>query len=153
MGAAEEACPMTKAGSFKRTVRQRARASGKTYTQTLAALQGDGPAARVNAATTWHDRDGLPAHLEAHYGIRVTSLTQLSPHGAGVFRVDRGDGPAWVARMFPETGRSVDRLEGDVAILRFLEEHQFPAERCGHADPVSVHQGQHILVTEYVPGR
>src|SRR5450755_4796330 len=42
----------------------------------------------------------LQAHLESAYGIRIVRMTELD---AGVFRVDRHDGPGWVARVFPAT--------------------------------------------------
>ena len=41
--------------------------------------------------------DALPAHLEDHYGIRVTGTAKLTE---GVFRVDHDAGPPWVARVF-----------------------------------------------------
>ena len=144
---------MTKGRSFKQAIRRRARAAGKSYTEVLAALQTDEAAGRVDAATRWHAAESLPGHLESRYGIRVDSVARLSPHGAGVFRVARTDGPAWVARIFPPGSRSDDRIAGDAEILRFLEAHAFPAERCAHAEPISTHEGQQVLVTTFVPGR
>ena len=49
---------------------------------------------------TFHRSSGdrLAAHLEGRYGIRVASTTDLD---VGVVRVDRHDGPSWVARIFP----------------------------------------------------
>ena len=143
---------MTKAGSFKRAARQRARETGTTYTEALAALQGGTAAARVHAWGKWRRASDVPAHLERRYGISVESLTPLSPHGVGVFKVSRRDGPPWVARIFPPGSRSVDALDGDVEILRFLQGHEFPAERCAHPQPLSVFGKQHVLVTEFVPG-
>lgn len=92
--------------------------------------------------------DTLAAHLEHTYNIDVTNLAQLD---AGVYRVDRRDGPAWVARMFPAV-RPFERAQGDADVLRFLEPHDFPAERLAHADPLSMHAGQAVLVTEFVDG-
>jgi aminoglycoside phosphotransferase (APT) family kinase protein len=86
------------------------------------------------------------SHLEATYGIRVAAITALD---AGVFRVDRHDGPSWVARVFPEA-RPLEGVEGDGAILRRLEDRGFPAERCAHPEPVSTFAGRGVLVTEYV---
>jgi len=92
--------------------------------------------------------DSLPAHLESRHGIEVAQITELD---LGVFRVDRHDGPAWVARIFP-AARPLEEVEGDARILRGLERRGFPAERCAAADPVSVHEGQGVLVTELVEG-
>jgi Ser/Thr protein kinase RdoA (MazF antagonist) len=94
------------------------------------------------------DTDRLSAHLAATYDIRVARLAQLD---SGVFRVDRHDGPAWVARVFPST-RPIDQVDGDATILRSLEQAGFPAERCAHSKPVSTHDGQGVLVTEFVHG-
>jgi hypothetical protein len=92
--------------------------------------------------------DSLPVHLESRYGIRVASTTALD---VGVVRIDRRDGPSWVARVFP-AARPVAAAEGDARILQGLERQGFPAERCATADPVSVHEGQAVLVTTLVPG-
>jgi hypothetical protein len=51
--------------------------------------------------------DALPAHLEAHDGIRVAAASKLD---TGVFRIGRHDGPPWVARMFL-TSRPLARTE------------------------------------------
>jgi Ser/Thr protein kinase RdoA (MazF antagonist) len=88
------------------------------------------------------------AHLEASYGIRVTSLSELD---AGVFRVGRADGPDWVARVFP-AGRPVPAAQGDADTLRFVAEHGFRSERTAAPEPVSVLDGRGVLVTEYVDG-
>ena len=139
---------MTKRGSYKRAVRRNARESGRPYTEELAVMQREDLLARMGPK--WHGREGLPQHLESHYGIRVGGLTQLSKHGGGVFRVDRGDGgPTWVARVL---SRPMQDVEDDVTILRFLERHDFPAERLAHLEPTSVYDGQPVLVTEFVEG-
>ena len=93
-------------------------------------------------------RDTLPAHLEARYGIQVGRLTELD---LGVYRVGRRDGPDWVTRVFA-ADRPVAAAEGDAALLRRLEQQEFPAERCAAQEPVSVHEGQGVLVTSYVEG-
>jgi len=93
-----------------------------------------------------HGHDLLGAHLEERYGICVAGITALD---AGVFRVERSDGPSWVARVFP-AARPLDGVEGDAAILRVLEREGFPAERCAHADPVSAFAEEGVLVTEFV---
>jgi hypothetical protein len=93
-------------------------------------------------------QDTLPAHLEARYGIQVSQLTELD---LGVYRVGRRDGPDWVARVFA-AGRPVAAAEGDAALLRHLEQQDFPAERCAAQEPVSAHEGQGVLVTRHVEG-
>src|SRR5262245_27735263 len=93
--------------------------------------------------------DVVPAHLERRYGIRVANVTQLD---AGVYRIDRHDGPGWIARLFPSV-RPLERTEGDAEVLRFLETHGFPAERLAHAEPVSMHERQALLVTTLVEGK
>jgi Ser/Thr protein kinase RdoA (MazF antagonist) len=91
----------------------------------------------------------LPAHLEDRYGIIVDKATKLAP---GVYRVDRRDGPAWVARAHL-TARPAERARDDAEVLRLLERRGIPAERCAHPEPVSELGGRAILVTEFVPGR
>lgn len=142
---------MTKSGSFKRVVRKRAEGSGKRYTQALAEVNGDAVATRVQAATKWRGKDRLPEHIESAYGVRVDALATLSPHGGGVFRVDRSDGPAWVARVFPRDAGHVPSLDGDVRVLRLLEAHDFPAERVV-GDGLSTFDGQRVLLTTHVAG-
>lgn len=91
--------------------------------------------------------DTLPARLEEHYGITVTKLTKLD---VGVFRVDRGgkDTPL-VARLFSRA-RPYALAEGDLAVLRYLAEAGFPAERPFGAEPLTPHEGQALLVTEFI---
>ena len=90
----------------------------------------------------------LPRHLEERYSI---SVRETAPLDLGVVRVDRRDGPSWVARVFPTT-RPVEAAEGDARILQALARQGFPAERCAAPEPVSVHEGQAVLVTEFVDG-
>jgi Ser/Thr protein kinase RdoA (MazF antagonist) len=92
--------------------------------------------------------DSLPAHLRDRYGVEVTGVSQLD---VGVLRVDRSDGPSWVVRVFP-SARPLAEVEGDARILRGLERGGFPAERCAVPDPVSVLEGQGVLVTLLVSG-
>lgn len=91
--------------------------------------------------------DTLPAHLERVLGIVVTKLTQLD---VGVFRVDRRakESPL-VARLFPGA-RSFKAAEGDLAVLRYLARVDFPAERPFGDEPLSAHDGQAVLVSEFV---
>ena len=77
----------------------------------------------------------LPGHLEQHYGIRVTQVTRLD---GGVAKVTHDGGPPWVARIYLVQLYWMARTEGDAEVLRFLERHGFPAERCAHPEPVSV---------------
>jgi hypothetical protein len=92
------------------------------------------------------DQTGIEAHLSATYGIDVAAISELD---AGVLRVDRWDGPSWVARVFPAL-RPPDGATGDAAILRALEHAGFPAERCAAEQPVSALGEQTVLVTELV---
>lgn len=92
--------------------------------------------------------EALPAHLAQRYGIQVAAVTRLD---AGVFRVDRRDGPPWVARAHL-TSRPLDRAVADAEVLAFLQQRHFPAERPAHAEPVSELAGRAVLVTEFVPG-
>ncbi|MGI8452010.1 MAG: SAM-dependent methyltransferase, partial [Streptosporangiaceae bacterium] len=93
-------------------------------------------------------QDTLAAHLEARYGIQAGQLTELD---LGVYRVGRRDGPDWVARVFA-ADRPIAAAEGDAALLRRLEQDEFPAERCAAREPVSAHEGQGVLVTRYLEG-
>jgi Ser/Thr protein kinase RdoA (MazF antagonist) len=68
---------------------------------------------------------------------------------AGVFRVDRRDGPSWVARVFPAE-RPLADVEAEAELLRALEQGGFPAERCAHDEPVSSWGEQTVLVTGFV---
>jgi hypothetical protein len=67
--------------------------------------------------------DDLPRHLESVYGIEVAGVDKLD---VGVLRVDRRDGEPWVARVF-SSRRSPEAVAGDVAALRHVEAHGFPA--------------------------
>ena len=91
----------------------------------------------------------MPAHLEDRYGIIVDKATKLGPD---VYRVDRRDGPAWVARAHL-TARPAERARDDAEVLWLLARRGVPAERCAHPEPVSELGGRAILVTEFVPGR
>lgn len=90
--------------------------------------------------------DMLKGHLEARYDVPVASIDALDQ---GVFRVDHAEQPSWVARVFPPA-RPIADVEADAALLRGLERHGFPAERCAHAEPVSILDSRGVLVTEFV---
>jgi Ser/Thr protein kinase RdoA (MazF antagonist) len=91
-------------------------------------------------------------HLTARYGIGVAATTEIE-QGGNVFRIDRSDdGPRWIARVFP-VGRTLEAVDGDVAILRHVAAQDFPAERLARDEPVStMDDGRHVLVTEHVDG-
>lgn len=153
---------MTKSGSFKRAVRRHARETGQRYTEARAALERGN--ASPFADTRPFERGALRAHLEERYGTRITSLAPIDddpasrPRGSWVghypwtLLVQRADGRPWVARIFSSPADTVDRIEGDAEILRFLASHDFPAERLAHDEPVSVHDGSGVIVTELVEG-
>jgi Ser/Thr protein kinase RdoA (MazF antagonist) len=90
----------------------------------------------------------LGAHLAAHYPIEVERLARCDE---GVYRVERSDGPDWVARVFPK-GRAVEQAEADAEVLRQLEAQGYPAERGAHERAVTMFDGQAVLVTEHAPG-
>jgi Ser/Thr protein kinase RdoA (MazF antagonist) len=137
---------MTKDASFKRVVRRHAAETGRRYTEALLDLEGI-------EARMHHEPDGdrLLTHLRAHYGIDATKATKLSVHNTYVFRVDRKDGAAWVARQYPPA-RPRAGADGDAGILRFLEAQDYPAERLAVEDPVSDFEGSAVLVTRFVEG-
>ena len=60
--------------------------------------------------------------------VLLSAATKVSQHNDHVFRVDRGDGEPWIARVYPPA-RPEAGVEGDAAILRFLEQRDYPAER------------------------
>lgn len=92
--------------------------------------------------------EGLGRHLSERYGTEITGTSELD---GGVYRVDHADGRRpWVARLFPRA-RPIEAVEGDAEVLTLVAAHGFPAERCV-ADPVSEHEGQGVLVTEWVDG-
>jgi Ser/Thr protein kinase RdoA (MazF antagonist) len=88
----------------------------------------------------------IAEHLEVCHGIRVRTMTQLD---LGVYRVDRRDGPAWVARVFPAS-RPEEAAGGDAAILGVLADHGYSSERAAVPDPLSVIDDQAVIVTECV---
>ena len=137
---------MTKDARFKRIVRRHAEATGQRYTEALTDLEGLGP--RMDHKP---DAERLLAHLRDRHGIDPVAATQLSVHKTYVFRIDRNDGSPWVARAFPPA-RPRSGVEGDAAILRFLEQHDYPAERLAVDDAVSDFDRSAVLVTRFVEG-
>jgi Ser/Thr protein kinase RdoA (MazF antagonist) len=137
---------MTKDGSFKKAVRHHAQDTGQRYTEALTDLNGLGARMHHEPAA-----ERLLAHLRDRYGIDPVAATQLSVHKTYVFRIDRSDGDPWVARAFPPA-RPKAGVEGDAAILRFLERQGYPAERLASDDAVSDFDGSAVLVTRFVEG-
>lgn len=94
----------------------------------------------------------LGRHLEETYGVKVTRMTPLEPWAPdGVQRVDLEGGDSWVARSHGPA-RPVAAVHGDAEILRFLERHDFPAERLAHPEPVSTSDSVSVIVTKLLPG-
>lgn len=97
------------------------------------------------------DGERLVEHLRDRYGIDATDATKVSHHHDSVFRIDRRGGEPWIARVFaparPQAG-----TEGDAAILRLLQRHDYPAERLAADDPVSAWEDSSVLVTQFLPG-
>ncbi len=90
----------------------------------------------------------LRGHLKQRYGVDVESMQRLD---RGVLDVALRDGRRWIVRIFsPE--RALEQVEADAAVLQFLEQQGFPAERCADAQPVSTLGGRGLLVTEYIEG-
>ena len=137
---------MTRDASFKKVVRRHAEQTGQRYTEALMDLEG--LSARMN-----HEPAGerLLVHLRDRYGIDAVAATKLSVHKTYVFRIDRNDGEPWVARAFPP-GRPRVGVEGDAAVLGFLERHGYPAERLAVDNAVSDLDGSAVLVTRLVEG-
>jgi Ser/Thr protein kinase RdoA (MazF antagonist) len=137
---------MTKDASFKKVVRRHAEQTGQRYTEALTDLEGLG--ARMHHEPV---PERLLAHLQDRYGIDPAAATKLSVHKTYVFRIDRNDGSPWVARAFPPARPRIG-VEGDAAILRFLERQDYPAERLAVDDAVSDFDGSAVLVTRFVEG-
>jgi len=137
---------MTKDASFKKVVRRHAEETGQRYTEALTDLEGLG--ARMDHEPI---AEQLLAHLRDHYGIDPVAATKLSVHKTYVFRIDRNDGEPWVARAFPPA-RPRAGVEGDAAVLRFLERQDYPAERLAVDDAVSDFDGSSVLVTRLIEG-
>ena len=137
---------MTKDASFKKVVRRHAGETGQRYTEALTNLRGLG--ARMHHEPV---PERLLAHLRDRYGIDPVAATKVSVHKTYVFRIDRKDGGPWVARAFPPA-RPRSGVEGDAAILRFLERQDYPAERLAADDAVSDFDGSAVLVTRFVAG-
>jgi Ser/Thr protein kinase RdoA (MazF antagonist) len=137
---------MTRDASFKAAVRRHAEQTGQRYTEALTDLQDLGARMHHEPAP-----ERLLDHLRARYGIAATRATRLSTHKTYVFRIDRTDGDPWVARAFPPARPRVG-VDGDAAILRFLDRRGYPAERVAADHPVSTFEGGAVLVTRWLDG-
>lgn len=135
---------MTRDGSFKKVVRRHAQETGQRYTRALTDLEGLD--ARMHHEPV---AERLLVHLQDHYGIEPVAATKVSVHKTYVFRIDRLDGDPWIARAYPPA-RPRSGVEGDDAILRYLEQQHFPAERLAVDDAVSDFDGSAVLVTRFV---
>ncbi len=102
----------------------------------------------LDAATPTVGEDGLAAHLAAAHGIGGCTLRQRD---LGVFEVTGAGGRRLIARVFP-AARAQDAVERDARLLSELREIGFPAERPAEPIAVSRHDGQAVLVTEFVAG-
>jgi Ser/Thr protein kinase RdoA (MazF antagonist) len=85
----------------------------------------------------------LRSHIAERYGFRAHTLFSFD-QDVGLLR--RDEGPSWVARTFAPS-RSLEAVEGDAEILRWLETEGYPAERLADPDPVSLLDGRPVLVT------
>jgi Ser/Thr protein kinase RdoA (MazF antagonist) len=137
---------MTKHGNFKKAVRRHAEETGQRYTEALTDLEGLGSRMEHEPVA-----ERLLEHLRDRYGIDAVAAAKVSVHKTYVFRIDRNDGPPWIARAF-QPARPYSGVEGDAAILRFLEQHDYPAERLAVDDAVSDFNGSAVLVTQFVEG-
>jgi Ser/Thr protein kinase RdoA (MazF antagonist) len=140
---------MTKDARLKKVVRRHAQETGQRYTEARTDLEELG--ARLHHE---HRPVGsqLLVHLRDRYGIDAVAATRLGAHHPYVFRIDRNDGDPWVARAFPPA-RPRAGAEGDASILRFLEQHDFPAERLAAEEAVSDFDASAVLVTRFVEHR
>lgn len=137
---------MTRHNSFKKVVRRHAHETGQRYTEALADLEGV-------EERLFHSPSGerLLAHLREQHGIDATTAIGASQHNEHVFRIERRTGDPWIARVYPPA-RPKGRVEGDAAILRFLERQDYPAERLAADSLVSDLAGASVLVTGFVEG-
>ena len=91
--------------------------------------------------------DSLSGHLERTCGFPVGKMSRLD---VGVFRVDpRSGGDPLVARLF-SAARPQAAAQADLAVLLYLAQAGFPAERPFAGEALTRHQGQALLVTEFI---
>ncbi|HEY2508978.1 MAG TPA: phosphotransferase [Streptosporangiaceae bacterium] len=118
-------------------------------------LPGDGVPASTGRIATFIERvlyrsasESIAAHLEANYDVTVTATRELD---LGVHRISLAGGTGWIARVSPAV-RDVDAVRRDAELLGWLTNVGFPAERPPAPKPVSVLDGQGMLVTEFARG-
>jgi Ser/Thr protein kinase RdoA (MazF antagonist) len=135
---------MTRHSSFKKAVRRHAEDTGQRYTEALVDLEGIGE--RI-----FHkpDSERLLGHLRDRYHVDPIAANQVSRHNNNVLKIDLRDGDSWIARVYPPSRPRVG-VEGDAAILRFLEEQDYPAERLAADEAVSEFDGSSMLVTRFL---
>ncbi len=91
----------------------------------------------------------LADHLDAAHGLTKPALRERD---LGVFDARCADGRRAVVRMFP-AARGARAVARDAELLRELGARGFPAERPVRPAPTGCHDGQPLLITEFVPGR
>ena len=105
---------------------------------------------KIDSNTATISTSDLEAHIEIRYNVRLSQISQLDYN---VFKIERGDGPSWVARVF-DSSWPAQVVQEHADILAYLEQHGFPAERCTRSGSLSVtHDGQHVLITDFIEGR
>jgi methyltransferase (TIGR00027 family) len=117
-----------------------------------------GPGARPSAGRTARfmeqmlyrgGTEHLGRHLELTYGVGVKATRELD---LGVHRVDVEGGASWVARVYPSS-RPVQAARHDADVLAWLRHCELPSEQLAAGEPVSVLEGQAVLVTLMAAGR
>jgi Ser/Thr protein kinase RdoA (MazF antagonist) len=112
----------------------------------------------MSVMTTSAAVERLPAHLERTYRVGVSRLTPLEPWAPEhAQRADLDDGRAWVVRLHPPS-RPRAEVEGDAELLRYLEQHDYPAERLvddgdGPVTTLDDPDEHTILLTHLIPGQ
>ncbi|GAM83800.1 hypothetical protein ANO11243_017900 [Dothideomycetidae sp. 11243] len=93
----------------------------------------------------------LRAHIEAAYGGQVTQITALDK---GVFRIDLSSSEAQVARVFRlQRAGHISAAKSSAAVLSYLQQIGFPAERLASHNSVTKFHGGEVLTTHFVPGK
>jgi Ser/Thr protein kinase RdoA (MazF antagonist) len=97
----------------------------------------------------------LATLIERRYAASAVQLQLLAQSSKEVYRVHRLDGPDWIVRVYV-TGddlASLPPVAHLVAVLRFLEERAYLAERLVRArdgSDVVHHAGVHVVMTTYL---